>query len=303
MSRPLIPLLAAALAVGPLAAQNVSGYRYALRMTSSSGEDVTGLVRLAGDRERIDFPPGSRQDNEYFLLMNGGHTVATIHTDRREYETVDDTTFQRLIGAALDAMGNLVTLHLADIKIETQSLGAGDSIAGYATRRFRLLQEYTVSIGAMGINAANQHHVVITDFWVSPDLRLPPNPLLELLATVETALAQRSEDFVHDRYPSGKPSRHGSRRPVLGDAAQDGDHLALVRRGPRGQRRESRRRPLGAHVRGHARRARQLRPGPVRDSRRLHAAREQAELQILLNLVAANHIIFHASRGATVGAY
>ncbi len=197
MSRRLIPLLAAALAVAPLAAQNVSGFRYALRMTSSSGEDVTGLVRLAGDRERIDFPPGSRQDEGYFLLLNGGHTVATIHTDRREYETVDDTTFQRLIGAALDAMGNLVTLHLADVKIETQTLGAGDSIAGYATRRFRLLQEYTVSIGAMGISAANQHHVVITDFWVSPDLRLPPNPLLELLATVETALAQRSEDFVH----------------------------------------------------------------------------------------------------------
>src|SRR5439155_824705 len=131
------------------------------------------------------------------LLLNGGHTVATVHTDRREYEMVDDTTFQRLIGAALDAMGNLVTLHLADVKIETQSLGAGDSIAGYATRRFRLLQEYSVSIGAMGFTAANQHHVVVTDFWVSPDLRLPPNPLLELLATVETALAQRNEDFVH----------------------------------------------------------------------------------------------------------
>ena len=197
MHRLPLVALAALLSATPLAAQNVSGFRYSLRMTSSSGEDVVGTVRLAGDRERIDFPPGSRQDDGYFLLMNGGHTVATIHTDRREYETVDDTTFQRLIGAALDAMGNLVTLHLADVKIETQTLGAGDSVAGYATRRFRLLQEYTVSIGAMGISAANQHHVVITDFWVSPDLRLPPNPLLELLATVETALAQRSEDFVH----------------------------------------------------------------------------------------------------------
>src|SRR5438046_10087997 len=98
MSRRLIPLLAAALAATPLAAQNVSGYRYALRMTSSSGEDVTGLVRLAGDRERIDFPPGSRQDNEYFLLMNGGHTVETIQNDRREYEQVEDTTDHRLIG-------------------------------------------------------------------------------------------------------------------------------------------------------------------------------------------------------------
>ncbi|PYO35139.1 MAG: hypothetical protein DMD37_03150 [Gemmatimonadetes bacterium] len=197
MFRRLIPALAALLATAPVATQNMSGYRYSLRMTSSDGEDVVGTVRLAGDRERIDFPPGSRHDDGYFLLLNGGHTVATVHTDRREYEMVDDTTFQRLIGAALDAMGNLVTLHLADVKIETQSLGAGDSIAGYATRRFRLLQEYSVSIGAMGFTAANQHHVVVTDFWVSPDLRLPPNPLLELLATVETALAQRNEDFVH----------------------------------------------------------------------------------------------------------
>src|SRR3989449_3911941 len=196
MHRSSLLVLAALLPAAPLAAQNLAGYRYALRMTSSDGEDVTGTVRLAGDRERIDFPPGARQDKGYFLLLNGGHTVVTIHTDRREYETVDDTTFQRLIGAALDAMGNLVTLHLADVKIETQSLGVGDSIAGYATRRFRLLQEYSVKIGAMGFTAANQHHVVVTDFWVSPDLRLPPNPLLELLATVETALAQRNEDFV-----------------------------------------------------------------------------------------------------------
>ena len=198
MHRPPLLVLAALLAATPIAAQSVSGYRYLLRMTSSNGENVVGTVRLAGDKERIDFPPGARSnDDGYILLLNGGHTVVTVHTDRREYEMVDDTTFQRLIGAALDAMGNLVTLHLADVKIETQSLGVGDSIAGYATRRFRLLQEYSVKIGAMGFTAANQHHVVVTDFWVSPDLRLPPNPLLELLATVETALAQRNEDFVH----------------------------------------------------------------------------------------------------------
>ncbi len=197
MSRRLIPALTALLATTPLAAQNVSGYRYLLRMTSSNGENVVGTVRLAGDKERIDFPPGARtNDDGYILLLNGGHTVALVHTDRREYEAMDDTAFQRLIGDALNALGNLVTLKLADVKIETQDLGAGDSVAGYSTRRLRLLQEYTVSIGAMGFNAANQHHVVVTDFWVSPDLRLPPNPLLELLATVETALAQRNEDFV-----------------------------------------------------------------------------------------------------------
>src|SRR2546427_535079 len=197
MHRSSLLVLAALLPAAPLAAQNASGYRYSLRMTSSDDEAVVAQVRGGGDCVRTDSPRGPRHDDGYFLLLNGGHTVVTVHTDRREYEMVDDTTFQRLIGAALDAMGNLVSLRLADVKIETQSLGVGDSIAGYATRRFRLLQEYSVKIGAMGFTAANQHHVVVTDFWVSPDLRLPPNPLLELLATVETALAQRNEDFVH----------------------------------------------------------------------------------------------------------
>src|SRR2546425_332047 len=112
MHRSSLLVLAALLPAAPLAAQNLAGYRYALRMTSSDGEDVVGTVRLAGDRERIDFPPGARHDDGYVLLLNRGHT---------------------------------------------------------------------------GVTAS----------WVSPDLRLPPNPLLELLATVETALAQRNEDFVH----------------------------------------------------------------------------------------------------------
>src|SRR2546430_17142181 len=111
MHRSSLLVLAALLPAAPLAAQNLAGYRYALRMTSSDGEDVVGTARLAGDRERIDFPPGSRHDDGYFLLLNGGPTGVTVHTDRREYEVGDDTTFQRPIGGALDVQGNLLALH------------------------------------------------------------------------------------------------------------------------------------------------------------------------------------------------
>src|SRR2546426_11322300 len=120
MHRSSLLVLAALLPAAPLAAQNLAGYRYALRMTSSDGEDVTGTVRLSGDRERIDFPPGSRHDDGYFLLLNGGHTVVTVHTDRPEYERVVGPTFQRIIGAAVSATGHLVTLQPEDVIITTQ---------------------------------------------------------------------------------------------------------------------------------------------------------------------------------------
>src|SRR5205814_9729712 len=68
-SSDLIPALAAVLAATPLAAQNVSGYRYLLRMTSSNGENVVGTVRLAGDKERIDFPPGARTNDDGYILL------------------------------------------------------------------------------------------------------------------------------------------------------------------------------------------------------------------------------------------
>src|SRR5438094_8518463 len=123
MFRRLIPALAALLATAPVATQNMSGYRYSLRMTSSDGEDVVGTVRLAGDCERIDFPPGSRHDDGYFLILNGDHTLATVHSDHREYDMVIATSFQRLIVTAIDAKGNRVTLHVVDVTNENERPG------------------------------------------------------------------------------------------------------------------------------------------------------------------------------------
>jgi hypothetical protein len=178
--------------------QSLSGYRYDIRMSSESGDRLTAHVRDAGDRARIDFEGHGDASGSYLLLLDGGHRVLAVHPREREYSVVDDTTLERIVGTALHAVSatGLVRFRLDDVAIVPERLDARDTVAGRATRRYRLTQEYTVGVRALGLGGDDIHQTVVTDYWVDPSLRLLRNPLLELLATLETALAQQDTAFV-----------------------------------------------------------------------------------------------------------
>ena len=187
-------------AAGPAAAtaQTLPGYRYDIRMSADAGDRVTGHVRDAGDRARIDFDGHDEAAGSYLLLLDGGHRVLAVHPREREYSVVDDTTLERIVGIALHAVSGtgLVRFRLNDVAIVPQRLADGDTVAGRSTRHYRLTQEYTVAVRALGLGGDDIHQTVVTDYWVDPSLRLLRNPLLELLATLETALAQQDTAFV-----------------------------------------------------------------------------------------------------------
>jgi hypothetical protein len=185
-------------AAAPGASQSLPGYRYEIRMSTESGDRLTAHVRDVGDRARIDFDRPGDAGGSYLLLLEGGHRVLAVHPREREYSVVDDTTLERIVGTALHAVSatGLVRFRLDNVAIVPERLEAGDTVAGRATRRYRLTQEYTVGVRALGLGGDDIHQTVVTDYWVDPSLRLLRNPLLELLATLETALAQQDTAFV-----------------------------------------------------------------------------------------------------------
>lgn len=198
-----VAAVALAITLSPLpssiAAQTVQGQRYVLRMTTGGDRELIATVREGGGRARIDFERSEDGASGYLIVSDGARTVTLVHPDKREYSVVDDTTFERIIGKALRVVAQIGVLQvqLRDVRIQGERLGAGETIAGYATRHYRITQDYRAYVGAFGIVGDEPiHQVVVSEYWVSPGLPLTRNPLLELLAGVETALAQRNTSFV-----------------------------------------------------------------------------------------------------------
>ena len=187
----------AALAAAPAVAA-AQDYSYAFRVAPSEGEPFTGSVRVSGDRARIDAQGKKGKDvsRDYLLLSDGGRTITVVNPRERSYSVTDARSFEQIVSTAMRAVKVGVSMQLSDVRISTEHLGPGDTIAGFPTKRYRLTQEYSATVGVMGVKGEPEYHVVMTDYWVAPGATLMRNPLVEMLATTETALAQGDRAFV-----------------------------------------------------------------------------------------------------------
>jgi hypothetical protein len=213
----LAPLLTASRASG----QTARGYRYTFTFSGDGTDSVSGTTEAAGTRSRIDL--NGRSDPQYILVDNAAHRVTLIYPERREYSVVSDTTFQRLVGSVLAALP-VVSITLTDAQVSSQALGAGETIAGHPTDRYQVVQEFTVSFGAFGIQAGAMHQRVTSEYWIARDLELPANPLVTLLAQITTVLAQNDRDFAHKSAVALRPATRGTPlRVVVHSESKSGD--------------------------------------------------------------------------------
>ena len=224
MGRGMTGLWAAALlwsGAAALDAQTASGYRYTFAVTGDGVDRTTGTTIAAGTRTRIDVDGNA--DPQYVIVDNAAHTITMVYPDRREYSVVADTTFQRLVGNVLSALP-AVSVRLTDARVSDSTLGSGDPVAGHPTSRYRVVQEYTVAVGAFGFQAAGFHQRVTTEYWLARDLRLPANPLVTLVAQITTILAQNDRDFAHRSAAALQPVARGTPlRIVVHTETKSGD--------------------------------------------------------------------------------
>lgn len=199
-------VLAATLAP-PTRPQALAGYRYQFTTSGDGIDAITGTTQVAGTRARIDLD--GRSDPQLILVDNASHTITLVYPAKREYSVIADTTFQRLVGSVLNALP-AVTVRLSDATVTGTQLGAGEVVAGHPTSRYRLVQEFTVSLGAFGIQAARLHQRVTTEYWMATDLTLPANPLITFLAQITTVLAQTDRDFAHRTAEELRPVARGT---------------------------------------------------------------------------------------------
>lgn len=215
-------LLLATLAAAPLAAaQSATGYRYLFQMTGAGNDDLHGVTEVLGPAARVDLErQGS--DSQYFLVSNAGRTITIVHPETREFSVVDDTTFERLVGSVLHAMP-VVDIHVTGSSVTSNPLGAGSPIAGHPTTGYRVIQDFSVAVGAFGVTASTIHQRVTTDYWLATDLSLPHNPLITLLSQIETVLAQTDRNFAHQTEAALRPVATGTPLKIVIRSETTGD--------------------------------------------------------------------------------
>jgi hypothetical protein len=201
VSRPLVLALAAAslAAAVPLSlpAQRAEGRSYFFRLQTPDEGPTEGVMHVVGDRARIDIRDAEGDDGGrvYLLLTNGGRTLVTVRPDEHRYSEVDAETIEGIIGTAMRAANIVMTMDMANSNVNGEKFGDGGTVAGLPTQRYRLTQEWEMDVGAFGKTERVRQRVV-TDYWVNASAGLPRNPLVELVTTAPTALAQSDEKFV-----------------------------------------------------------------------------------------------------------
>ena len=176
-----------------MAAQPVAdgmSYEFVMKTTSKATgnkESVTlrGRGVYAGDDAKIEILEASAMSGgeqafggkgTYFIMKDGGKEMLLVKPADKQYMKWDMASMFAGISTAMNAMGGLVKFQMSDVKIETHEMGAGPSIHGYATRHFRMVQNYTMTASMFGRKSKTRSEST-TDFFIAPSLKIA-NPFV-----------------------------------------------------------------------------------------------------------------------------
>jgi hypothetical protein len=193
----------AAVATLPLvfmAAQPVAdgmSYEFVMKSTSkATGNKETVTMRgrgtYAGDDAKIELLEASSATGgteawggkgTYFIVKNGGKDMLLVNPAEKTYMKWDMMAMMAGLGKAMNAVGGLVKMQVSDVKIDAQDMGAGPSVQGYATRHFRMVQNYTVSASVFGKTSKTRSETT-TDYYIAPTLKIA-NPFVMNAQTTE----------------------------------------------------------------------------------------------------------------------
>lgn len=183
-----------------------NGWEYAFRIRTEGGDQkgeapLTGTAEVMGDEVRVTFDSkkGVKRDRsrrgEYLIVSDHGRQIAMIRPHEKEFNVVTVDSLARGVSAGLNAVSRFVDVRLGGLEVGASQLGAGDSIAGYATQRYRMTQAYRIDMKILGARPTLRGKLT-TDFWVSPALDVPGNPFFDFFALLPNALALQSPDYV-----------------------------------------------------------------------------------------------------------
>jgi hypothetical protein len=185
-----LPLLVAARPVSPPLAGGTT-YEFIVRSQADrtgNKETVTmrGRGTFAGSDGRIDILETAAQSNgsqvfgskgSYFLTLDGGKKMILVDPEKKQYMEWDVASMLAGMSTMMHAVGGLVKMEMSDVKVDAQSLGAGEMLQGYKTVHYQLTQSYTMTVKVFGRGSKTRNESTI-DYFFAPALMGLANPFV-----------------------------------------------------------------------------------------------------------------------------
>ncbi len=194
LSRPsrlaMVAALPVLLAAKPLAAPMAGGTTYEFVVRSQSGGKEAVMMRgrgtFAGNDGRIDILETSAQGGgsemfggkgSYFLVLDGGKKMLLVNPAEKQYMQWDMASMLAGMSKMVNAVGGLVKMEMSEVKIDAHNMGAGETLQGYPTVHYQLVENYTVSMKMFGRSSKSRSETT-TDYYFAPALKNLANPFM-----------------------------------------------------------------------------------------------------------------------------
>jgi hypothetical protein len=179
-----VVLLGAALPAG-------GGLQYDIHFTVTTVEAGTGQstraydeglahVQLSGSKARIDVskgPIGAVPDGDFLIVRD----TSTFLFDPRQqqYAQIDPAKMLQGLTGVVGALNTLSGVQATNVKVDESALGAGDHLGAYATLKYRISEDYTVSLNLMGlVGGSSMTGHTTTDYWYPQGAPALVNPFV-----------------------------------------------------------------------------------------------------------------------------
>jgi hypothetical protein len=211
----IVAALPVLLAAKPLAAPMAGGTTYEFVVRSQTGNKESVMLRgrgtFAGNDGRIDIAEASSAGGSevfgakgsYFLVLDGGKKMLLVDPTNKHYMAWDMASMLGAMSKMVNALGGLVKMEMSDVKIDAQSLGAGETIQGYPTVHYRMVENYTMSAKVFGRSSKSRSETT-TDYYFAPALKNLANPFV----SSSKAMAQSFDMFNNPDYKSQMSAAH-----------------------------------------------------------------------------------------------
>jgi hypothetical protein len=169
--RRALPLAALALIAAVPAVPSVApGYRFTYKVTSDQrgAQPQTAVSQVAGGKLRMDWTQGgmsAEMRGAYMVMDAEAGRMLMVNPKDKQVIVMDAET----MGGMAQLAGGMVRMELQDPTLDVEDLGAGGTILGHATRRYKVTQTFTMKMTMMG-RTSTTPTTSVQEVWITRDV-------------------------------------------------------------------------------------------------------------------------------------